>query len=224
MKKRVLCYGDSNTWGYMPEGQPDGFHMRYPEDVRWTGILAEELGDRYVVVEEGLNGRTTSFDEPGFRCRNGAAYLESSLLTHEPIDVVIVMLGTNDLKKHICGDPAASAESLTSLLTQIKNSLVGPKGTTPRILVIAPPHMGTGILKSPFSSDYNGFATIEASKQLVPLYKEKADAYGAEFLDASQHAAVGADGVHITVEGHARLGLAVADSVRSLMQGSEENS
>lgn len=217
VKKRVLCYGDSNTWGYMPEGQPDGFHMRYPEEVRWPGVLQQELGDDFFVIEEGLNGRTTSFDEHGFRCRNGVAYLEGCLQTHEPLDIVVVMLGTNDLKKTICGDAQASAESIAVLLDEIRAAHVGPKGTAPKVLLVSPPPFGPGILFSPFDADYDGFRTIEASMKLPELYREKAALFGAEFLDAAEYAKTGADGVHLTAEGHAALGQAVADKIRSMV-------
>lgn len=217
MKKRILCYGDSNTWGYMPEGQPDGFHMRFPEDVRWPGVLQNELGDGYAVVEEGLNGRTTAFDQDGFRCRNGLTFLESSLLTHEPVDVVVLMLGTNDLKFHICGDPEASARSLGLLLEEITSTLVGPEGSVPKILVLSPVHLGREIVDGPFSSDFKGQETIEASRSLAPLYKQQADKVGADFLDAADHADTGRDGVHLTADGHGRLGAAVAEKIRSML-------
>ena len=169
------------------------------------------------MVEEGLNGRTTAFDDPGFRCRNGSAFLESSLLTHEPIDVVVVMLGTNDLKPRISGDPAVSAESLTELLDQIRSSFVGPRGTVPKLLIVSPPHLGEELLRSPFSADYGGMRAIEASRELAPLYRERAKNYDAAFLDAADHAVAGADGVHMDAESHGRLGEAVADAVRGLL-------
>jgi lysophospholipase L1-like esterase len=92
--KAILCYGDSNTWGYDPVTKG-----RFPRDMRWTGVLRQSLGDDYLVIEEGLNGRTTVWDDPIEGYKNGAAYLVPCLTTHRPLDLVIIMLGTNDLKR-----------------------------------------------------------------------------------------------------------------------------
>ena len=91
--KTVLCFGDSNTWGYDPATK-----NRFPRDVRWAGILAGLLSPDYQVIEEGLNGRTTVWNDPIEGYKNGRDYLIPCLETHRPIDLVILMLGTNDLK------------------------------------------------------------------------------------------------------------------------------
>lgn len=221
MKKRILCYGDSNTWGYMPEGQPEGFHMRFPEEVRWTGVLQSVLGDGYAVVEEGLNGRTTSFDQRGFRCRNGLAYLESSLLTHEPIDMAIVYLGINDLKRQICGDAKKSAESLAALLDFVCRARLGPEGGPTKVLLILPPPLGEGILYPPFRDDFGGRPAIDASEQLNREYRKIAERYGLDTLDAAAYAEAGADGLHLTAESHVMLGHAIAEKVRELLPEGE---
>lgn len=224
MKKRVLCYGDSNTWGYIPEGQPDGFHMRFPEDIRWTGILQTALGEDYAVIEEGLNGRTTSFDQRGFRCRNGLQYLEGSLLTHEPIDVAIIYLGVNDLKLQICGDPKKSAESMAALLDFVNRARLGPEGGPTKVLLILPPPVGDGILFSPFRNDFGGEQAIEASRQLNREYRKIADRFGLESLDAAAYAVAGADGIHLTAESHVLLGHAIAEKVQAMLSAeAEEN-
>ena len=93
MKKSILCYGDSNTWGYIPD-----VGRRFPEDIRWTGILQNLLGSTYEVIENGLVGRTTVFDDPYGPCRNGLASLDCALLSSAPLDLVSLALGTNDLK------------------------------------------------------------------------------------------------------------------------------
>lgn len=224
MKKRVLCYGDSNTWGYIPEGQPDGFHMRFPEDVRWTGVLQAALGEDYAVIEEGLNGRTTSFDQRGFRCRNGLAYLESSLLTHEPIDVAVIYLGINDLKLQICGDPVKSAESLAALLDYIQRARTGPEGGLTKILLILPPPMGTGILFPPFRDDFGGDRAIAASRRLNKEYQKIAKRYNLDSLDAAAYAETGADGLHLTAESHVLLGHAIAEKIQAMIGKEAEES
>jgi lysophospholipase L1-like esterase len=95
--KTILCYGDSNTWGCIPltAAQPP---RRYGPAQRWPGVLRRELGDGFGIVEEGLNGRTTVWDDPLEPSRSGKELLVPCLLTHQPIELVIVMLGTNDLK------------------------------------------------------------------------------------------------------------------------------
>ena len=93
MVKKILCYGDSNTWGYNPHTE-----LRYPRAVRWTGVLQRGLGPAYHVIEEGLNGRTTVWDDPIEGYKSGKEYLVPCLETHKPMDLVVIMLGTNDLK------------------------------------------------------------------------------------------------------------------------------
>ena len=108
--RTVLCYGDSNTWGYDPATR-----TRYPPHVRWTGVLATRLGAEYRVVEEGLNGRTTRWDDPIEPGRNGLTYLRPCIESHQPLDVIIIMLGTNDLKRRFdlsASDIAQSAAAL----------------------------------------------------------------------------------------------------------------
>ena len=90
----ILCYGDSNTYGYNPVNG-----LRYPKDVRWTGVLQKLLGEQYAVIEEGCNGRTTVFEDIAEPWKAGLGYLKPCLNTHKPIDFVIMMLGSNDLKR-----------------------------------------------------------------------------------------------------------------------------
>ena len=97
--KNILCYGDSNTWGYIPGGKG-----RYEYAVRWTGAAQRLLGDGYRIIEEGLNGRTTVFDSPfDGSVLNGKSHLMCCLMSHAPLDAVVIMLGTNDLMPHGLG-------------------------------------------------------------------------------------------------------------------------
>ena len=105
--KTIMCYGDSNTWGCIPLAGPQP-PRRYGPAQRWPGVLRRELGDGYWIVEEGLNGRTTVWDDPLEPFRSGKELLAPCLMTHEPIDLVIVMLGTNDLKRRFGGARATS--------------------------------------------------------------------------------------------------------------------
>src|SRR5262245_41824824 len=109
-KYSVLCYGDSNTWGFVP-----GTGARYALDVRWPGVLREQLGPEYWVIEEGLNGRTTVWEDPEVAGRNGQQYLPPCLQTHRPLDAVILFLGLNDLKTKFGATAETIAEGLAAL-------------------------------------------------------------------------------------------------------------
>ena len=111
--KTVLCYGDSNTWGFDPATR-----TRFPPHVRWTGVLGQRLGDGYQVIEEGLNGRTTRWDDPIEPDRNGLAYLRPCVESHQPLDLIVIMLGTNDLKRRFdlsASDIAQSAAGVAEM-------------------------------------------------------------------------------------------------------------
>jgi len=132
--KTIVCYGDSNTWGFNPVTQD-----RFSITERWTGVLAQELGAGYRVVEEGLNGRTTIWDDPIEEWRNGKTYFLPCLWSHKPIDLVTIMLGTNDLKERFsvsAYDIAASAGVLVDIALR---SGAGPNGNAPQVLLMAPP-------------------------------------------------------------------------------------
>ena len=132
--KTIVCYGDSNTWGHNPATQD-----RFPIEQRWTGVLAQELGAGYRIVEEGLGGRTTIWDDPIEEWRNGKTYLLPCLWSHRPIDLVTIMLGTNDLKERFsvsAYDIAAGAGVIVDLTLR---SGAGPNGGAPQVLLMAPP-------------------------------------------------------------------------------------
>ena len=136
--KTVVCYGDSNTWGSDPETGG-----RFPRGVRFPGVLAGRLGGGYYVVEEGLGGRTTLRDDPieGDH-KNGRTYLRACLESHKPIDLVIVMLGTNDLKARFRASASDIAQGATSLAEMALMSGCGPDDGAPRVLLISPPALG----------------------------------------------------------------------------------
>ncbi len=209
----VLCYGDSNTHG--ADG-PSG--RRHPRDVRWPGVLARELAGRVEVVEEGLNGRTTIWDDPFTPGRNGRTYLGPCLASHAPVAVLVIMLGTNDLKAiYRVGAPeiACGAGSLVDLALQ---SGAGPDGGAPTILLVAPPPLGT---LTTISEMWGFGAAREAAGRLSTLYREAAARAGVGFLDAAALVRTDpADGIHLDPAGHATLGRAIAAAVRDLLPGS----
>jgi len=212
--KSVLCYGDSNTWGYATEPRPDG---RYGFNERWTGVLRQGLGADWHVIEEGLPGRTTVNDDPveGLE-RNGRTYLLPCLLTHRPIDVLVIMLGTVDLKARFNKTAWEIAAGVGALVAIAKAAAVGPSGSTPQILVICPPKTQADLKE--FSDLFAG--APEKSRHLARHYESMARANAVHFLDGGAHATSSlADGFHLDPPGHAALGSAVAAELKRLMIG-----
>ena len=212
--KRILCFGDSNTWGYNPA---DG--ERYPENVRWTGVVQRELGEGYRIIEEGLNARTSGFDDPLNEHLNGRAQLPPLLVSHKPLDLVVLALGTNDLKFVDAWYSAQSAGRLVRMV-QCADALLPGKSRIfaqkPKILLISPILIGEGILRR------ETYSTLKAraleSRRFAAEYKAIADAYGVDYLDAAGCAAPSpVDFVHMEPESHQALGRAVAGKLREML-------
>jgi lysophospholipase L1-like esterase len=206
----VVCYGDSNTHGADPVT-----NGRFPRDVRWPGVLAAELGDGGYVIEEGLNGRTTLWDDPFVDGRNGKQYLLPCLRSHQPIDVLVLMLGTNDLKTIFTRAAHEIAAGAGALVDIALTSGTGPDGGPPAVLLVAPPRLGDATDRS----ELWGFGGARSTSEALPrLYRNVAEIKGVSFLDAA--ALVGgdpADGVHLSGADHAILGRAVAGAVRGML-------
>jgi lysophospholipase L1-like esterase len=210
--KSVLCYGDSNTWGCVPI---DGLTppRRFPPPLRWPGILSRELGDGYWVVEEGLNGRTTIWDDELEPYRNGQELLLPALLTHYPLDLVIVMLGTNDLKHRIGVSARDIADGAGALADVVAGSGCGPDGSAPKVLVVCPPALGRLEL---FADDFEGDA--EKSRALAHHFAAMTEARSYPFVDAGAVVSSSdVDGVHLDETAHAKLGVALAKRTRELV-------
>jgi lysophospholipase L1-like esterase len=204
----VLCYGDSNTWGFVP-----GSGGRYPLEVRWTGVLQRELGDRYRVIEEGLNARTTVWEDPILPGRNGKEYLLPCLETHRPLDAVVLCLGINDLKKRYAASTVDVAKGVGVLIAMIDNKAFGPEGRPPKLLVVTPPLVGK---LTEYAEMFEGAA--EKSPRLAGRIREVAEAAGCEFLDIGEVARTSdGDGIHLEPEAHQALGRAVARKVAAML-------
>lgn len=206
--KSVLCFGDSNTWGYDPENR-----TRFPPDVRWTGVLADRLGPEYRIIEEGHNGRTTRWDDPIEPHRNGMTHLRPCIESHQPLDLVIVMLGTNDLKQRFnlsASDIAQSAAGVADAAYRFAN---GPKSGAVSVLLVAPPAVAA---LTDFDRLFAGAA--EKSRQFSRYYRLWADRMGLPFFDAGA-AIVSSDidGIHFEASEHRKLGEALAIKVRELL-------
>lgn len=212
LKKRILCYGDSNTHGYIPCAGG-----RYPEDVRWPTVLQRLLGEEYTVIEEGFNGRTTVYDDPvegGFK--SGASYLPPCLMTHNPLDLVILMLGTNDAKQRFGGSAKVIAMSNQQLIELIHRYGANPRGRSPKILLIAPIRIGENVIHTDMSTFGPFAASISAG--FAEEYAAVAKAFGCDFLDAASVAEPSAlDCIHLTEEGHLALAEAVAGKIRQIL-------
>jgi lysophospholipase L1-like esterase len=214
--KRVLCFGDSLTWGWMPvaDGMPT---ERYPREQRWTGVLADHLGDDCVVIEEGLSARTTNVDDPTDPRLNGSKYLPSSLASHLPLDLVILMLGTNDTKAYFHRTPLDIALGMSILVTQVLTS-AGGVGTTypaPQVLVAAPPPLAS--MPNPwFQLIFEG--SQQKSAQLAQVYGAMASFVRVPFFDVGAVISTdGVDGVHFTEQNNRDLGVALSEQAARLL-------
>lgn len=209
--KTVLCYGDSNTYGFNPENG-----LRYPKAVRWTGRLQQLLGEDYSVIEEGCNGRTTVFEDPVEGWKRGIDYLRPCLNTHKPTDVVILMLGTNDLKELFEASAEDVARGAEAVVDVIQSFTVEKQGFAPVIILVSPPEIGENVVMSAFSSSF-GLRAAQESRKLAGYYKDVAERKECLFLNAAQYIkASEADYVHLGPEGHAVLAEMLSSIIKSL--------
>jgi lysophospholipase L1-like esterase len=207
-EKSVLCFGDSNTWGYVP--LTAGRLLRAE---RWPGILQKSLGESYYVIEEGLNGRATVFDEPFRDGRNARTSLLAVLESHAPLDLLIIMLGTNDLKHHLNVSAHESARGISALLKIATNSASSFDKGSPKILVIAPPRFGN--LSELMAHHFEG--AVARSSELPAQYEQSCALFGCSFLDCNQVTTVAGDGIHLDVHGHHKLAMALVPVVKDLI-------
>lgn len=214
--KTILCFGDSNTWGFDPQSILAPHPQRHAPDKRWTGVLAAQLGEGFRIIEEGQNGRTTVHDDPLNVARNGKAYLPACLESHMPIDLVLLMLGTNDLKSMFnvpAGEIAAGAAVLARLILA---SAAGPQNRAPNLLLLCPPAIG----------DLSHLPDLQAkipqgaqrSADFPRCYEAVARNLGCAYFNVQEVVKPSPkDGIHLELEDHARLGMALASRVRELL-------
>ncbi|KZK79043.1 hypothetical protein PsAD13_05159 [Pseudovibrio sp. Ad13] len=219
MTYNVLVYGDSNTWGW--KGVEVAFpSSRYADNERWAGVLAAELGDKFKVSVDGLTVRSTNLDEPAAwnsvpaDAFNGGKNLPAAIAREMPLDLVVIMLGTNDLKN----DLARSAEDIADAIIEVAKVAKGTEGgvaytyRAPEVLVISPPPVST-MAHPDFALMFEGGQ--EKSRKLGAALKAVANAAGIESFDASVviPKAAGLDGLHMSAEQHKVLGRAVAKKI-----------
>jgi len=206
--KNILCFGDSNTWGYTPITK-----KRYPFEIRWTGVLQSKLGCEYRIIEEGLNGRTTVHDDPNRNDRNGIKLLPALIESHSPLDLVIIMLGTNDLKASL----QQSALSISLGVKQICETVINSDyfcQKTSKILLISP-----NFVEDVPEEDKDEFEHAkEMSREFSTHYLKVAQELNIHFFDAAKEVKTSPlDGIHWDAEQHIHFGECLAIKVKSIL-------
>lgn len=209
--KTVLCFGDSITWGYDPEGPG-----RHDLADRWPSVLGSVLGEGVTVIAEGLNGRTTGYDDHLADCdRNGVKNLPTLLHTHQPLDLVVIMLGTNDMKPVIAGTAHAARAGIQRLVGLVRHHEYSFDYDAPDILIIAPPPL-CETADPIFSVMFRG--GIDESTMLASLYRDLADDLGCGFFDAGAVAKTSSiDGVHLAADDTRAIGRGLEPIVRMML-------
>ena len=206
--RTILCYGDSNTWGYDPVTEE-----RFGREARWPGVLARELGDGYAVIEEGLNGRTTVWDDPIDAYRNGREYLVPCLESHAPLDLVVIALGVNDLKARLGLSASDIADGAGALVETVQKSATGPDGGAPKVLLLAPPPVGD---LGDSAEMFEG--ALQKSRSFSRHYARIADKYGCGLLDLAGLVSVSTlDGIHFEAKEHEAIGREVGHRAKAIL-------
>lgn len=210
--KTILCYGDSNTHGANPVSGG-----RWPYDKRWTGIAQGILGRGCQIIEEGLGGRTTVFDDPaGGVGRSGLALLEPILNTHKPLDAVVIMLGTNDAKTRFSLSAAEIAVAAGRLADLVHAWSFG-QSVKPEVLLVSPILISSHVLGSYFKMMFDA-SCVEKSRHFAAEFKAVAEMKKVHFFDAASVAGPSVeDGLHMDAENHRFLGEALAAHIRGIL-------
>ena len=221
--KVIVCYGDSNTWGFKPEkAHPKPGFGRFSYDERWPGRLQRLLGTDYKVEEEGLNGRTTAFDDPFNPNLNGLKYIDCCLSIKAPLDLLVITLGSNDTKEYFGVSSFHIAMGLEQLILKAKGGQYGPKGMNPEILIISPQALGDDIAKT-WTGAIFGKGSLEKSKALSKEYQKVAKIHHCHFLDiAGLVESSELDGIHLDAVSHEKIAQAVNKKIREIFKACDE--
>ncbi len=216
MKKHILCIGDSNTHGLCTDPSESADHgSRYNEEERWTCLLQKALGVEYLVIEEGLSGRTCVYDDPDMDSVNLLPVLHALLNSHEPLDLLILMLGTNDAKTKFHTDPTQIAVGMQILVEEVKSVPCWGENE-PKILIVAPAPIEEGVTYPEFNKE-----SVETTRGLARKYAFLAIHEDAKFLDAGGCELTKADHVHLTAKGHRQLAERMETAVRGILESPE---
>ena len=212
--KHIVCFGDSNTHGYCAEN-----NGRFDETQRWTCLLQKGLGDDYLVLEEGLSGRTTCFTDPIHEGLNGLDYIYPCLMSHEPVDLLIIMLGTNDTKERFGSSAACIALGRKRLIAKAIATTDCWRDGKPNILVVTPQNIGREYADTEVAQTM-GRGCAKKSEGLAAQYEQIAKMMGCHYLDANQVVSAGpnqVDFMHLTEDGHRQLAQALLKIIPTIM-------
>ena len=206
--RQILCYGDSNTYGLVPKE-----NARYPWGIRWTSRLNEKLGlQQYRVIEEGLCGRTTVFDDPFRDHRNGAKFVNAVLETHGASDLIILMLGTNDCKTAYKTTPQLIGKGVETVIAKIRSFAPDSK-----ILLVSPIHLGEKVWEKSYDPEFSR-ESVAVSRNLQSVYEKIAKERQIEFLPAAAYVhCCEADQEHLNASGHKEFAEVVYQKIRKFL-------
>lgn len=220
IRKSILCYGDSNTWGYVPSSFDRSFHRsRFTQDERWTGVLQKLLGTSFYVIEEGLNSRTTNIDYQVPPDRNGRNYLPPCLYSHAPLDLVVFALGGNDCKTYFNRSSEDIRDGMAELIDIVQGSVYGPDlNEAPEVLLMS------SLIPQPIAEtfkDENGVlfmkGAIHKLEKLVGLYEELAKRKKCHYLNISRDIQSSEiDGVHLDLQSHAKFSQLLSKKIKQI--------
>jgi len=220
--RAVLCYGDSNTWGATHDLGKNGDRIPYAS--RWTTILQQGLGDSFIVVPEGLSGRTTVVDDPygnpdfagvGGQGMNGHRFLLPCMHSHKPLALVVIGLGTNDLKAHFSLTPSNIATGVRTLIHTVRRSNAGEDGGAPKVLVVSP-----ALVRDchPVAETWGFVNCKEKSRKAIAAVSEMCEEEKVAFVDLSVIADTGEDGVHFSSESARTIGDHMLVEVKKVLE------
>lgn len=213
MQKNILCFGDSNTHGY--NSKTNG---RFDVNERWPKLLQKNLGDDYYVIEEGLSGRTTSFEDPVFEGLCGLHAIYPCMMTHEPLDLVIIMLGTNDTKDRFNANSFIIGKGLERLAQKAIDTHAAWRGA-PNVLLVAPPPIHPDYANTAVAGEM-GDKCVERSRGLAKEFKDVADRLHCHFLDAGSIPGIEMypyDWMHLSLESHKLLADELTNVIKEIL-------
>ena len=211
--KKIICFGDSNTHGYNSKTMG-----RFSEEERWPKLLGKFLGEDYDVVEEGLEGRTACFEDPLFEGLCGFKYIYPCIMTHKPVDLLIIMLGTNDVKERFSATPENVAKGIDRLIQKALDTKIAFRNE-PNVLLVCPPPINPGYEKTDIYGEM-GDNCVEKSKLLAPLYKKVAELKGIHFIDAGNIEGVDMypyDHMHLSLDAHKNLAKFLSEMIPGMI-------
>lgn len=211
-KKRILCFGDSLTWGYDPVNR-----VRLPEDSRWPRVLGAELGDEYEIIEEGQNGRTIASDDPAEGEKNGLKYIGPCMESHTPFDYIIIMLGSNDCKRKFAYSSMDIAGEMQIFLEKVQSYNRYRCNNSFKVILMSPPFIADSIEDSWLGDSFGYKNASELSKELPDWYSQLAKMYDCHYFEASKYVkASDADGCHLDGDNQRKLGKELAAFIKTI--------